>query len=74
MEDCVLYGFCDASKSAHAAVIYLYNVSGSVQSVASKTRATPLVQTTIPQLELLSCLLLARHTLKWLLRQLLKFN
>ena len=59
-ENCILYGFCDASKSAYAAVIYLYSVSGSVQFVASKTRVAPLVQTTIPRLELLSCLLLAR--------------
>ena len=60
MEDCVLYVFCDASKSAYAAIINVYIVSGSVQFVASKTRVAPLVQTTIPWLKLFSCLLLAR--------------
>jgi len=59
-EHCVLYGFCDASKSAYAAVVYLYSVSGLVQFVVSKTRVAPLVQMTIPRLELLSCLLLAK--------------
>jgi len=60
IRDCLLYGFCDASQSAYAAVIYLYNGSDSVQFVASKTWVAPLVQATIPRLELLSCLLLAR--------------
>ena len=61
VEDCVLYGFCDASKLAYAAVVYMYDtVLGSVQFVVSKTRVAPLVQMTIPRLELLSCLLLAR--------------
>ena len=59
-EESVLYGFCDASKSAYAAVIYLCSVSGLVQFVVSKTRVAPLVQVTIPRLELLSCLLLAK--------------
>ena len=58
--DCVLYGFCDASTSAYAAVVYLYNGSDSVQFVTSKTRVAPLTQQTIPRLELLSSLLLAR--------------
>lgn len=60
MEKCVLYGFCDASKSAYAAVVYLCNGSGSVQFVVSKTRVAPLVQMTIPRLELLACFLLAK--------------
>jgi len=55
-----LYGFCDASQSAYAAVIYLRNALGSVQFVVSKTRVAPLVQMSIPRLELLSCLLLAK--------------
>ena len=58
--DCVLYGFCDASVLAYAAVVYLYNGSNSVHFVASKTRVAPLTQQTIPRLELLSSLLLAR--------------
>ena len=47
MERCVLYGFCDASKSAYADVIYLCNELGSVQFVVSKTRVASLVQMTI---------------------------
>ena len=58
--DCVLYGFCDASVSAYAAVVYLHNGSNSVHFVACKTRVAPLTQQTIPRLELLSSLLLAR--------------
>ena len=56
-EDCVLYGFCDASTSAYAAVVYLYNGSDSVQFVTSKTRVAPLTQQTIPRLELLARLM-----------------
>ena len=57
---CVLYGFCDASTAAYAAVVYLCVGSDQAQFVASKTRVAPLSQQTIPRLELLSCLLLAR--------------
>ena len=41
-------------------MVYLYNGSDSVQFVTSKTRVAPLTQQTIPRLELLSSLLLAR--------------
>ena len=58
--ECVLYGFCDVSTAAYAAVVYLCVGSEQAQFVASKTRVAPLSQQTIPQLELLSCLLLAR--------------
>ena len=58
-----LCGFCDASKAAYAAVVYLrfkseLHFMSSI--VASKTRVTPLAEHTIPRLELLSALLLAR--------------
>lgn len=58
-----LCGFCDASTSAYAAVAYL-RIEGEsrvcVQFVAAKTRVSPSVKFTIPQLELLSALLLAK--------------
>jgi len=53
----VLHGFCDASTAAYAAVAYLCFGSESAHFVAAKTRVT---QQTVPRLELLSCLLLAR--------------
>ena len=58
-----LYGFCDASKRAYAAVIYLLictKTSQVVRFVTSKTRVAPRQGQTIPRLELLSALLLAR--------------
>ena len=60
---CSLVGFCDASAGAYAAVVYL-RIEGSagttVNFVASKTRVSPLNKQSIPTLELLSTLLLAR--------------
>ena len=61
--NCTLYGFCDASSRAYAGVVYLLlktSVSHSVKFVAAKTRVAPLQCQTIPRLELLSALLLAR--------------
>ena len=58
--ECVLHGFCDASTVVYAAVVYLCIEPEQAQFVASKTRVSPLTQQTIPRLELLSCLLLAR--------------
>ena len=58
-----LYGFCDASITAYAAVVYLVEeANGPKRSsfVASKTRVAPLKTLTIPRLELLSVVLLAR--------------
>ncbi|MBA4719446.1 MAG: hypothetical protein HRO68_10280 [Nitrosopumilus sp.] len=58
-----LHGFCDASKKAYAAVIYLVTQTNSgprVTFLVSKTRVAPLREVTIPRLELLSALLLAR--------------
>ena len=60
---CTLYGFCDASSRAYAGVVYLLletSVGYSVKFVAAKTRVAPLQCQTIPRLELLSALLLAR--------------
>ena len=54
-----LVGFCDASLRAYAATVYLMNNDHCVL-VASKTRVAPLKAQTIPRLELLGALLLAR--------------
>ena len=57
------FGFCDASKHAFAAVVYLVlksPVGQTVRFLVSKTRVAPLKPQTIPRLELLSALLLAR--------------
>ena len=59
-----LFGFCDASSRAYAAVVYIRvetDVSSSVEFVASKTMVSPVERHTIPRLELLSALLLAKH-------------
>ena len=58
-----LYGFCDASTVAHAAVIYLIEERGDSKYsrfIVCKTRVSPLKVQTIPRLELLSAVLLAR--------------
>jgi hypothetical protein len=58
-----LCGFCDASLKAYAGVVYLLSETESgplVRFVAAKTRVSPLKEQTIPRLELLSALLLAR--------------
>ena len=58
-----LCGFCDASLGAYGAVVYLLMETDEWQSVkflAAKTRVSPLRKQTIPRLELLSALLLAR--------------
>ena len=60
-----LRGFCDASSKVYSAVIYLLietDCGGSIKFVAAKSRVAPLSTQTIPRLELLSCLLLARLT------------
>ena len=54
---CTLCGFCDASTKAYAGVVYLLLLTIAVKFVAAKI-CSPLQQQTIPQLELLSALLL----------------
>ena len=61
----ILCGFCDASTTAYAAVVYLVmkTEEGGERNgrfLASKTRVAPLQALTIPRLELLSALLLSR--------------
>ena len=58
-----LCGFCDASLSAYAAVIYLSIESedeSRMRFIAAKTRVAPLKKQSVPRLELLSAVLLAR--------------
>ena len=58
-----LYSFCDASITAYAAVVYLVEEAEGRRCssfVTSKTRVAPLKALTIPRLELLSAVLMAR--------------
>ncbi|CAB3991675.1 Hypothetical predicted protein [Paramuricea clavata] len=58
-----LHGFGDASEKAYGGVVYIRIRTGtlvSCQLVASKSKVTPIGGETIPRLELLSGLVLAR--------------
>jgi len=59
-----LHGFADASEKAYGAVVYLRleTTTGTVftQLLSSKTRVAPINGETIPRLELLGALVLAR--------------
>ena len=60
---CRLVGFCNASKGAYAAVVYLLIKSDSgclTRFVACKTRVSTVKEQTFPRLELLSGLLLSK--------------
>ena len=63
-----LHGFSDASKQAYGAVVYLRSVYGDgrvqISLVAAKTRVAPTKRQSIPRLELLGALSLARLTRK----------
>ena len=68
------HGFCDASKRAYAAIMYIrteYNNGAvDVKIVTSKTKVSPIKGQSIPRLELMAALLLsklAKH-LSWMLR------
>ena len=57
----MVHEFCDASKEAYAAVIYVVGVGklGTVSEfVLCKTKVAPLKPLSIPKLELCACLLL----------------
>ena len=58
-----IHGFSDSSKEVYCAVLYLRIISGdevNLYFLASKTRVAPLKQLSIPRLELLGCVLLAK--------------
>ena len=59
-----IHGFCDASLQAYAAVLYMHSVypdgGFSVTIIVSETRVVPVKTLTIPRLELLGAVLLAR--------------
>ena len=59
-----LHGFSDASEHAYAAVLYLsstyFDGQVEVNLLCSKTRVAPTKKQTIPHLELLGVLILAR--------------
>ena len=58
-----LHGFCDSSEVAYAGVVYAKIVTSSgtyVKLLSGKSKVAPITKISIPRLELLSCLLLAR--------------
>ncbi|XP_045458533.1 uncharacterized protein LOC123668885 [Melitaea cinxia] len=63
-----LHGFCDASKMAYAAAIYIrvINPNGFIHSslIAAKTKVAPVKQVSIPRLELCGAVLLTRLILE----------
>jgi len=63
-----IHGFCDASKEAFGACLYLHSVTpnGHVQvhMLMSKSRVVPMKATTIPKLELCGALLLVELLLE----------
>ena len=63
LENVGLYGFSDASKKAYCATIYLFtktSIGYSSELLTSKTRVAPLKGQTIPRLEVLGAIFLAR--------------
>lgn len=62
-EDWTLHTFCDASKTAYAAVVFLRGVKHGkvfVTLLAAKSRIAPVKRITIPRLELLAAVIGAR--------------
>ncbi|GFW97587.1 uncharacterized protein TNCV_684571 [Trichonephila clavipes] len=59
-----LHVFCDASKKAYAACVFLrveYEENAFVKLIQAKARVAPLRDISIPRLELLACVLGTRH-------------
>lgn len=61
---CYLLGFCDASQTGYAAVVYIRmlnaEIDRSVFLIGTKTKLAPTKSLTVPRLELNAALLLAR--------------
>jgi hypothetical protein len=61
--NCSLNTFCDSSKAAYAATVFVrteYNTCVQVQLVQARSQLSPLKQVTIPRLELLAAMIGAR--------------
>ena len=61
--DVELHGFCDSSGSAYCAVVYVKTVCShgvTLKFWTGKCRVVPMKKLSIPRLELLACLLLAK--------------
>jgi hypothetical protein len=55
--NCSLHTFCDVSKAAYAAAVFVrteYSTCVQVQLVQARSRVSPLKKLTIPELELLT--------------------
>ncbi|XP_072933756.1 uncharacterized protein [Epargyreus clarus] len=63
-----LHGFCDASKTAYAAVVYMRVVDSleqvTVSLVTARTKVAPVKQVSIPRLELCGAVLLSKLLLE----------
>lgn len=60
---CSLHTFCDASKAAYAATVFIcleYNSCVQVQLIEAKSQVAPIKRVTIPRLELLASTIGAR--------------
>ena len=63
IQSCELHGFGDAIEKAYCAVVYFVCRASTgvyVQLLTAKTRVAPLKALTIPRLELMSALMLAK--------------
>lgn len=59
-----IHGFCDASNAAYAGVVYLRTIDANgavhVNLVTAKTKVAPTMQVSIPRLELMGAVLVAK--------------
>lgn len=55
-----IFTFCDASGKAYTGIVYL-RCNANIHFVIAKARVVPITSPTLPQLELISANLAARH-------------